>query len=339
MDIINKYLIGYIIKHPEENIEELLSNIILKEDIYSFFYNNTNFFEINEELKLITKKEIIEIMFKEWTSSLNDYDYFLFSKNYVIFIKDKKVNIVGHIEIEELKNIKSEMIDKIENKDEMQAVIYPIYAPGKYIIDDVEIEINAVGEIKTNIDEVEYGTIDENDILYKTNTQKIYLLTKKYLKGETLQKEELEKIVKALSYEYTKTIDINKVLKNNGFKIFKSFQEITNLNSIKLQDKASGKLLQGRIDLSVDRGYPDHPERPQQDTALSIVKNKDIFLNVIADGAGGSKNGEKASKKLVSSIKEWFELLPDELFDDINIIVKLLKQKIIEIDKIIEKKI
>ena len=121
----------------------------------------------------LDKKEIIEIMFKEWTSSLNDYDYFLFSKNYVIFIKDKKVNIVGHIEIEELKNIKSEMIDKIENKDEMQAVIYPIYAPGKYIIDDVEIEINAVGEIKTNIDEVEYGTIDENDILYKTNTQKI----------------------------------------------------------------------------------------------------------------------------------------------------------------------
>lgn len=51
------------------------------------------------------KKEIIKIMYEDWCTYLDDRDYFSFSKNYIIFIKDNKINIVGHIEIEDLNHI------------------------------------------------------------------------------------------------------------------------------------------------------------------------------------------------------------------------------------------
>lgn len=335
MDIkkeLNKILIGYKIKHPNEELDQILSKHIIENDLYDFFTQEDNLFKINK----INKKEVIKIMYETWCTFLDDNDYFLFSKNYVIFIKDKTVNIVGHIEVEDLNNIKSKLIEKQENKSEMHAVFYPIYSPNTYTIDGIEIEINKRGEIKSTYEEIEHGKIEDN-FRYTTNREKFFFLTKKYLKGEKLKKDELEFIIKTLSKLYVKTININEVLKNNGFSIFKPLEQVTNLESFKLQNKASGKLLDGVIDLSVDRGYQTHPERPQQDSALSIVKNKDIFLNVIADGAGGSENGEKASIELVSGLKEWFELIPDELFNNIDVIIELLKQKIIEIDKKIEK--
>ena len=136
-------------------------------------------------------------------------------------------------------------------------------------------------------------------------------------------------IINALSKEYIKTIDIIKVLKNNGFTIFKSLQEVTNAKSLKLQNNIKGKLLEGKIDISVDRGYQTHPEMSQQDSALSTVKNENIFLNIIADGAGCSAYGEIASALFVSELKKWFEIIPDELLNDIDIMTELLKQKII----------
>ncbi|MBR3229353.1 MAG: protein serine/threonine phosphatase 2C family protein [Bacilli bacterium] len=335
---LNKMLIGYKIKHPNEDIEQVLSNIILRDNIYEYFEKKENFFKINKNLKNINfKKEIIKIMYETWCSFLDDYDYFSFSKNYVIFIKDKKINIVGHIDIEDLKYLKSTLLENIENKREMQAVIYPIYAPGVYKIDEEEIEIDERGKIKTNYKEVEYGKIEERNTKYIFKREKIYFLTKKYLKGEKINDNDFEEIVKTLSKEYIKTIDINEVLKENGFTILNTFKILSNLKLPKLEDKASGKLLEGKIDLSIDRGYQTHPERPQQDTALSIVKDENIFLNIIADGAGGSENGEKASITLVNELKEWFEIIPNELFDHIEVIIELLKQKIIEIDKKIEK--
>lgn len=336
MDIkkeLNKMLIGYKIKHPKEKLDQILSKHIIENNLYDFFLKEDNFFKISE---IINKKEVIKIMYETWCTFLDDYDYFIFSKNYIIFIKDKTVNIVGHIDIEDLKSIKSPMIEKQENKSEMHAVFYPIYSPNTYNIDAVEIEINKKGEIKTNYKDVEYGKIEKQDYSYEK--YKIYCLTKKYLEGEKIKEEDLEEIIKILSKEYIKNIDINEVLKDSGFKIFKTLEKVTNLKSLKLQDKTSGKLLHGKIDLSVDRGYQTHPERPQQDSALSIVKNENIFLNIIADGAGGSKNGEKASIMFVRELKEWFELIPEELFNNIDVIIELLKQKIIQIDKQIEKK-
>lgn len=341
MDIkkeLNKILIGYKIKHPNEELDQILSKHIIENDLYDFFTQEDNFFIINQDLEVINlKKEIIKIMYKEWYKDLDNNDYFLFSKNYIIFVRDKTINIVGHIKLKDVNNIKSKLINNIEDKNKMHIVIYPIYMPDTYIVDNVKIEVNEKGVIKTNYNDVEYGQIEEKNITYRLKREKIYFLTKKYLKGEKISDEEFEEIVKFLSKEYIKKIDINKVLKENGFILFKPLEEVTNLKLLKLQNKINGKLLEGKIDLSVDRGYQTHPERPQQDSALSIVKNKDIFLNVIADGAGGSENGEKASIELVSELKEWFELIPDELFNNIDVIIELLKQKIIEIDKKIEK--
>ena len=334
---LNKMLIGYKIKHPIENIQEILIRHLIENNLYDYFKKEDNFFKINNlKDKDITKK-IIKIMYEEWYSNLDNYDYFSFSKNYIIFINDKTINIVGHLELEDINNIKSPLIEKIKNKEEMHIVFYPIYSPNTYTIDGVTIKIDDKGTIETNGDNIEQGKIDESFITYKTRREKIFFLTKKYLNGESIKEEELEEIIKILSKEYIKTLDINEVLEENGFKIFKTNKEISNIKKLKLEDKISGKLKEGKIDLSVDRGYQTHPERPQQDAALSIIKNEDIFLNIIADGAGGSENGEKASINLVLEIKKWFQILPDELFNDIELIIELLKQKIIEIDKKIEK--
>ena len=334
---INKILIGYKIKYPNENIEEILSKHIIDNDIYEYFTSKKNYFAINKDLKKMdTKKEIIRIMYETWCTFLDNYDYFSFSKNYIIFIKDKKINIVGHIEIEDLDKIKSTMIDKIKNKSEMHAIFYPVYSPGKYIVEDTEIEVNEIGEIKCSYNGAEYGSVNETS--YKKAKNKIFFLTQKYINGDNIKKEDLEEIIQVLTKKYIKMVDINEVLEENGFTIFKPLKKVTNAKSVKLQNKISGKLIEGQIDLSVDRGYKTHPERPQQDAALSIIKNENIFLNVIADGAGGSEKGEKASNKTVTELKKWFELLPDELFEDINIIIELLKQKINEIDTQITQK-
>ena len=148
MDIkkeLNKMLIGYKIKHPNEELDQILSRHIIENNLYNFFTQEDNFFKMNKNI--INKKEVIKIMYETWCTFLDDNDYFLFSKNYVIFIKDKTVNIVGHIEVEDLNNIKSKLIEKQENKSEMHAVFYPIYSPNTYTIDGIEIEINKRGEI------------------------------------------------------------------------------------------------------------------------------------------------------------------------------------------------
>ena len=54
---LNKMLIGYKIKHPIENIQEILIRHLIENNLYDYFKKEDNFFKINNlKDKDITKK-------------------------------------------------------------------------------------------------------------------------------------------------------------------------------------------------------------------------------------------------------------------------------------------
>lgn len=125
---------------------------------------------------------------------------------------------------------------------------------------------------------------------------------------------------------------INIVIANSAFDL------LTNVAGVKLIESYSGKLLEGKIQLATNRGYPNDLNKPQQDAVLSIVKDENHFLNAIADGAGGSNKGENASRELICGIEKWFEQISIDKLDDIDLTIKLLTKKINEIGDTIYKK-
>lgn len=112
----------------------------------------------------------------------------------------------------------------------------------------------------------------------------------------------------------------------------------SNIINKKLLDEFSGKLLGGKIQIASNRGYPSNKEKKQQDAVGSIVRNKHCFLNVVADGIGGSSQGEIASRTLVEEIMIWFAGLTEEEINNYDLICKLLQNKIDEITLKLDKK-
>ena len=86
---------------------------------------------------------------------------------------------------------------------------------------------------------------------------------------------------------------------------------LSSSNELALENTISGELLDGKISVATDRGYKTRPSRPQQDAVLSMVKSSDCYLNIVADGMGGAIDGEKASKAIIDTYKEWFDKLDE----------------------------
>lgn len=110
------------------------------------------------------------------------------------------------------------------------------------------------------------------------------------------------------------------MIKNNEYCLM-------NIEESRLVNSFGGELLDGKITLESNRGYKNIPSRPQQDAILSFVKSDNCYLNVIADGAGSCPKADKASIKVIESLKIWFEsiseqelniLLPNELVKKIE---------------------
>lgn len=139
---------------------------------------------------------------------------------------------------------------------------------------------------------------------------------------------------------------INSIDEKKAFESIVSFNSIsdsiyefmTNIKGINLMDRYSSKLLEGKIQLTTDRGYPDDETKIQQDAILSIAKNDELYLNVVADGVGGSGYGEVASRETIVELKKWFEQLDDKSFDDLDYLIENLKEKINEISKDVKRK-
>lgn len=375
--LLDKAIIGFKLNHPDEDVSQELSEIILDEingiiigcpkedDIIYYLSEEDNFFASslrkelqdyhNQRKNISLSKQILEIIYNDYLSRLDTFERFRFSRNYAIFKSENTINIIGHIDSGKLSQINS-LIEKLKDSKDMKVIFYEIRSPGKSKIDDIDVEVDKEGNIEVATDEVKYGTIEINASIssvknYRLLTHDLAPILINLLSNNPKEKENLINILESIDRDlilqalselfkkYIDNIDITEVLKENGLKISeKAYEILTNATSIKLLDTINGNLLNGRIELSTNRGYQSKPERPQQDAALSIIKNENCFLNVIADGAGGSENGENASKLFIEEIKTWFEILPDEILNDINLVIKLLKYKVTQIDNLIAQK-
>lgn len=162
--------------------------------------------------------------------------------------------------------------------------------------------------------------------MYKSKYEKFVNSGKSLVEYVLSSSEEMYYLLKSfmsLSSIYLGSIDksevfgLDSIVNDNVTKTGSSV--ITNSVGTKLLDSYGGTLLDGMIDAYTDRGYRKNPERVQQDAILSMSKSKDFFINVVADGAGGGENAEKASKEIVDNIRVWFDNLdiePHNLSDD-----------------------
>lgn len=133
---------------------------------------------------------------------------------------------------------------------------------------------------------------------------------------------------------YVKSLDIQILNVSNTAK-----EVLKNSDEFGLMESFSGTLLEGRIQVAANRGYPSYPSRAQQDAVGSAVKDKYHFINIVADGVGGSYEGAKASKYLVDTLIEWFNKLDDKQLDDSDLLCDLLNDEVGDIHKDILKNI
>ena len=111
------------------------------------------------------------------------------------------------------------------------------------------------------------------------------------------------------------------------------YSVLSNIDGFVLKDSYSGTLLDGKIDLATDRGYRSRPELPQQDAVGSLVYDANHFINIVADGVGGSEKGHLASVQFVHEVLNWYRLLPTETLDDIEEMSYYLNNEIKAVNK------
>lgn len=155
------------------------------------------------------------------------------------------------------------------------------------------------------------------------------------------QDRNVEKIAKL----YYESLDFKKVFNFDSIEniqISKTATEVlSNVDNFELKDSIAGKILNGKVSLATDRGYPNMSDKkPQQDAILSISKSDTCFFNVVADGAGGMSKGEYASNRVIAGLKSWFDNIS---IDDLNLlddeyITYLINEKLIEINNDIYRK-
>ncbi len=362
-EIFDKAIIGFKINHPSEDITEEISEIIIDDlestingkaknnDIIYYLCENDNFFKsslkkMHKDLydKKSLSKIILKIVYEDYIKRLDDIEKFRFSRNYAIFKGNTNTNIIGHIDIEDIPQItciKGQAIN-----------FYELYYKGEYKIDGINASIDEKGNIKVDSKDAEYGFIKTsvNIVRIKNPRLLIYDLLPIIIEildnnfeniklFESIDRNLSLKTISELLKKYINNIDVTEILKNNGLKVAKNtYKILTNATPIKLLDSFNEIALGGKIEVSTDKGYENDKEKIQQDAVLSIIKNENYFLNMVADGAGASNHGEEASKLLTEQIKDWFENLPDEIMPDTYLVSELLKYKITQIDSLINQK-
>lgn len=216
------------------------------------------------------------------------------------------------------------LIDKYKNKEikDLNQVILKLLPNNIYGI-DIKRKLNNKDLLSYFLDELYNNLSNKIETNYNEEyakyMQRYYFVTKG------------KKIVDLNIYENSKIIefilkDINKVLdlylsELNIDDIFKFKEQVsTNVKNLEIESTFYDNLLNNNIQIESQRGYKSSISYPQQDAVLSIVKNPHCYLNAIADGAGGSINGQKASSEIIKRLKIWFISLPDYLLKDNNII-------------------
>ena len=114
---------------------------------------------------------------------------------------------------------------------------------------------------------------------------------------------------------YMEHIDIKKAFDFPSINVIEKSKSLstvlTNSDNLVLRNSFSGSLLNGKITVASHVGYKSRIKKEQQDAVLSVAKSDDCYLNIVADGAGGSINAQNASKAIVDSFKKWFNMLSE----------------------------
>lgn len=196
---------------------------------------------------------------------------------------------------------------------------------------------NAINYYRGNID-VRNSEFPLNDIrgnIYRSPLA----FSRLFLSPNPKEKSSIEAIASIYCGELDKK-DILSFTSIQDMQISKTAQSVlSNCSEFGLKASLSGQLLNGKISIATDRGYKEE-DHVQQDAALSVAKSEDCFLNVIADGAGGMRAGEVASKAIVNGLKEWFDDMDEEnlkSFDE-SYVRYMLNEKLIQINNEIHEK-
>jgi len=143
---------------------------------------------------------------------------------------------------------------------------------------------------------------------------------------------------------YANSLNLNDILRLDTVQMNQTRktekQVLTNSTGSALLNSFSGELLNGKISLESQRGYLRNPNKPQQDAIISVVKDENCYINAIADGVGGSKNGHTASMITVEGLKLWFQSLDISLLQDaenVRYIESLLNKEMIKINNFIKR--
>lgn len=104
---------------------------------------------------------------------------------------------------------------------------------------------------------------------------------------------------------------IDSIVKSTGYNVAENEETI---------NKRHANQMEGIQDIGVRNGKP---KSAQEDSVLMMKhpQNPNFRLAVVADGVGGAGNGDRASGIAVQMIKEWFEKLPVEFYNNDQLIV------------------
>ena len=217
-----------------------------------------------------------------------------------------------------------------EKDEKWQAVCEYIYYLYKFIKKHYMLFFSFLMELN---EETEFDIIDTRNKL-ATSLDTIF-------KDAADENKNIEALLSSCLYTYVNSLDPKEVFKNAQIEINNvsetALNVLKNADEFSLKASFNGKLLDGKINVAANRGYPSMPEHSQQDAVGSAVKSENCFINVVADGVGGGEYGERASRQVVDSLITWFNNLSDEQLSNISLLCKLLETEIQKIsDNIVQ---
>ena len=294
-----------------ENIENALIETIKKYNKHQAVVAIEQLFEANDTMYFTSRNGARQCIEKNIAQSKKEllYEY---------------INIVGIRKLAEI--MVDDIIEKKANKiNEVRTNQY-ISRPRVSSLDDAVVETLAAYDRKQAIDAVEHLLKhNETKIITRTNGAREYV----HLNKNTSQ------FRTDIIMRYRDIIGINKIASTIVDEIYRKNQakesdvqngEVHNVHENQENISRFGKLpfkgfnikytevvQVGNVQIAQNIGKM---RANQEDAAIVIehIHNKKFKMMVVADGVGGSAQGEFASNYLVTRIKEWFNSLPEKYY-------------------------
>lgn len=171
----------------------------------------------------------------------------------------------------------------------------------------------------------------ENNQLYydyiNQNGTSNTIIEKDNVKGKKTTKELLDRI----EHDFVRVRGIENITINHST-INKCLADI--LNGAQLQNVHNEYRVGDSLFVTQDIG---RQKSNQEDCAIILEhpQNKNVKLLAVSDGMGGVKYGDKASLYIIQEVSTWFNNLPIEAINNIDLCSKLFAQKIADISNVL----